>query len=143
MVDIGVTFVARSFSGEKKQLVPIIKAAFAHRGLALIDIISPCVTFNDHTGSTKSYLDTRKHEARATETDFVPPATEILASISMNGVTSVTMHDGSVVRFRSLPQGYDPTDRQKVMSYLQERQNSGEIVTGLLLADERVADLHE
>ncbi len=142
-LSIGATFVARSFSGDKEQLVPILKAAFAHRGLALVDIISPCVTFNDHTGSTKSYLYTRKHEARATETDFVPPATEILASISTNEVTSVTMHDGSVIRFRSLPQGYDPTNRQKVMSYLQERQNSGEIVTGLLFADESVADLHE
>jgi 2-oxoglutarate ferredoxin oxidoreductase subunit beta len=142
-LSIGATFVARSFSGDKEQLVPIMKAAFAHRGLALIDVISPCVTFNDHTGSTKSYLYTRKHESRATETDFVPPATEILASISTNGVTSVTMHDGSVVHFRSLPEGYDPTDRQKVTSYLQERQSSGEIVTGLLYADETVADLHE
>jgi 2-oxoglutarate ferredoxin oxidoreductase subunit beta len=142
-LSIGATFVARSFSGDKEQLVPILKAAFAHRGMALVDVISPCVTFNDHNGSTKSYLYTRKHEARATEMDFVAPAKEILASISTNGLTSVTMHDGSVVRFRSLPAGYDPTDRQKVMSYLQERQNSGEIVTGLLFADETVADLHE
>jgi len=142
-LSIGATFVARSFSGDKEQLVPIMKAAFAHRGLALIDVISPCVTFNDHAGSTKSYLYTRKHEARATETDFVPAAREIVASISRQGVTSVTMHDGSVVNFRSVPEGYDPTDRQKVMTYLQERQNSGEIVTGLLFADETVADLHE
>jgi 2-oxoglutarate ferredoxin oxidoreductase subunit beta len=142
-LSIGATFVARSFSGDKEQLVPILKAAFAHRGMALVDVISPCVTFNDHNGSTKSYLYTRKHEARATETDFVAPAKEILASISTNGVSSVTMHDGSIVRFRSLPAGYDPTDRQKVMSYLQERQSSGEIVTGLLFADESVADLHE
>jgi 2-oxoglutarate ferredoxin oxidoreductase subunit beta len=142
-LSIGATFVARSFSGDKEQLVPIMKAAFAHRGLALVDVISPCVTFNDHTGSTKSYLYTRKHEARATETDFVPAAREIVASINRQGVTSVTMHDGSVVNFRSVPEGYDPTDRQKVMSYLQERQNSGEIVTGLLFADETVPDLHE
>jgi 2-oxoglutarate ferredoxin oxidoreductase subunit beta len=142
-LSIGATFVARSFSGDKEQLVPILKAAFAHRGLALVDIISPCVTFNDHTGSTKSYIYTRKHEARATETDFVPPATEILVSISTDGVTHVTMHDGSIVRFRSLPRDYDPTNRQKVMTYLQERQNSGEVVTGLLYADESVADLHE
>ena len=142
-LSIGATFVARSFSGDKEQLVPIMKAAFAHRGLALVDVISPCVTFNDHTGSTKSYLYTRKHEARATETDFVPAAREIVASINRQDVTSVTMHDGSVVNFRSVPEGYDPTDRQKVMSYLQERQNSGEIVTGLLFADETVPDLHE
>jgi 2-oxoglutarate/2-oxoacid ferredoxin oxidoreductase subunit beta len=142
-LSIGATFVARSFSGDKEQLVPIMKAAFAHRGLALVDVISPCVTFNDHAGSTKSYLYTRKHEARATETDFVPAAREIVATINRQGVTSVTMHDGSVVNFSSLPEGYDPTDRQKVMTYLQERQNSGEIVTGLLFADETVPDLHE
>src|SRR5580693_3192727 len=91
---LGATFVARSFSGDKEQLVPILKAAVAHRGFALVDVISPCVTFNDHSGSTKSYLQTRKHMVRATETDFVPPATEILANISPNGTTSVTLHDG-------------------------------------------------
>ena len=142
-LSIGATFVARSFSGDKEQLVPILKAAFAHRGLALVDVVSPCVTFNDHEGSTKSYLYTRKHEARATETDFVPKASEILAELNGNGVTSVTMHDGSVVRFRTVPEGYDPTDRQGVMAYLQERQANGEVVTGLLYVDETVPDLHE
>jgi 2-oxoglutarate ferredoxin oxidoreductase subunit beta len=142
-LSIGATFVARSFSGDKEQLVPIIKAAFAHRGLALIDVISPCVTFNDHSGSTKSYLYTRKHELRATETDFVPPAPEILASIGTNGTTNVTMHDGSVLRFKSVPDGYDPTDRQKVVNFLSEQQSKGEIVTGLLFVDETVNDLHE
>lgn len=142
-LSIGATFVARSFSGDKEQLVPILRAAFAHRGLALVDVISPCVTFNDHSGSTKSYLYTRKHEARATETDFVPHAEEIVSTISRTGVTSVTMHDGSVVHFRSVPEGYDPTDRQKVMAYLQERHSKGEIVTGLLFADESVNELHE
>src|SRR6267378_7520718 len=93
-LSIGATFVARSFSGDKEQLVPILKAAVAHRGFAIIDVISPCVTFNDHLGSTKSYLYTRQHELKATETDFVPPATEILAHIGTNGAVSVTMHDG-------------------------------------------------
>ncbi len=142
-LSIGATFVARSFSGDKEQLVPIIKAAFAHRGLALIDVISPCVTFNDHSGSTKSYLHTRKHELRATEADFVPPVPEILATIEKKGVTSVTMHDGSVLHFKSVPDGYDPTDRQKVTDYLFEQQSRGEIVTGLLFVDETVRDLHE
>jgi 2-oxoglutarate ferredoxin oxidoreductase subunit beta len=142
-LSIGATFVARSFSGDKEQLVPILRAAFAHRGLALVDVISPCVTFNDHSGSTKSYLYTRKHEARATETDFVPRAEEIVTTIARSGVTSVTMHDGSVVHFRAVPEGYDPTNRQRVMAYLQERQSKGEIVTGLLFADESVSDLHE
>ena len=141
-LSIGATFVARSFSGDKEQLVPILKAAFAHRGFALIDVISPCVTFNDHSGSTKSYLNTRKHTLKATEADFVPPAKEILATIAPNGATTVTMHDGSVIHFKSLPEGHDPTDRQKVMAYLQQ-QPPGEIVTGLLFVDETVPDLHD
>src|ERR1700741_2285150 len=82
---LGATFVARSFSGDKHQLVPILKAALSHRGFALVDVISPCVTFNDHEGSTKSYLYTRRHQMPATETDFVPPASEILAEISSSG----------------------------------------------------------
>jgi 2-oxoglutarate ferredoxin oxidoreductase subunit beta len=141
-LSLGATFVARGFSGDKEQLVPILKAAFAHRGFALLDVISPCVTFNDHSGSTKSYLYTRKHALKATEADFVPPAREILANIGQNGATTVTMHDGSVLHFKSLPEGHDPTDRQKVMAYLQQ-QPPGEIVTGLLYVDETVPDLHE
>jgi 2-oxoglutarate ferredoxin oxidoreductase subunit beta len=140
---LGATFVARSFSGDKEQLVPILKAAVAHRGFALIDVISPCVTFNDHSGSTKSYLQTRKHMIRATEADFVPPANEILAHISTNGVTSVTLHDGSVVRFTSVPLGYDPADRTKVSTYLDRHQDKGEILTGLLYLDESAPDMHE
>src|SRR5882757_8695608 len=142
-LSIGATFVARSFSGDKEQLVPILKAAVAHRGFALIDVISPCVTFNDHNGSTKSYLYTRKHSVSVTETDFVPPASEIVATIGDSGTTSVTMHDGSVVRFRGVPSNYDPTDRQKVISYLEEHQGQGEVVTGMLYLDESVPDLHE
>jgi 2-oxoglutarate ferredoxin oxidoreductase subunit beta len=142
-LNIGATFVARSFSGDKEQLVPILKAAFAHRGLALVDVISPCVTFNDHSGSTKSYLYTRQHEARATESDFVPHAEEILAQISASGVTEVRMHDGSFVHFRSVPEGYNPTDRHTVTGYLQEHQDKGEILTGLLFVDESVNEMHE
>jgi 2-oxoglutarate ferredoxin oxidoreductase subunit beta len=140
-LSIGATFVARSFSGDKEQLVPILKAAIAHRGFALVDVISPCVTFNDHNGSTKSYLYTRKHMQKTTEADFVPPATEILASIGASGTTTVTMHDGSVVRFTAVPKDYDPTNRQQVLNYLQ--QNHDAIATGLLYVDESVADLHE
>ena len=114
-LSLGATFLARSFSGDKEQLVPIMKAALAHRGFALVDVISPCVTFNDHSGSTKSYLYTRKHAVRATEADFVPPAGEILAEIGAERLPSVTMHDGSVIRFRSVPKNYDPTDRAAVM----------------------------
>ncbi len=140
-LSIGATFIARSFSGDKEQLVPILKAALAHRGFAMVDVISPCVTFNDHNGSTKSYLYTRKHAYKATEADFVPPAAEILATIGQAGTTTVTMHDGSVVRFTAVPPDYDPRDRRKVYDYLQA--HSGEIPTGLLYVDESVPDLHE
>jgi 2-oxoglutarate ferredoxin oxidoreductase subunit beta len=142
-LSLGATFIARSFSGDKEQLVPILKAGLAHRGFAIVDVISPCVTFNDHVGSTKSYLHTRKHNRRVTESDFVPPATEILATIGQAGTTTVTMHDGSVVRFTGVPKDYDPTNRQQVTSYLQEHQGQGEVVTGLLYLDESVPDLHE
>jgi 2-oxoglutarate ferredoxin oxidoreductase subunit beta len=142
-LSLGATFIARSFSGDKDQLVPILKAAISHRGFALVDVISPCVTFNDHEGSTKSYLYTRKHELKATETDFVPPASEILAQIGQNGAVNVTMHDGSMVRFKGVPPNYDPTDRGKVMDYLDEHHGKGEVVTGLLYLDESVPDLHE
>ena len=130
-------------SGDKEQLVPILKAAVAHNGLALIDVISPCVTFNDHEGSTKSYKFTREHEVKEVLSDFVPLRTEIRATIPDEGVTSVTMHDGSVVQFRSLPVGYDPTNRQKVEQYIQDRQSRGEIVTGLLYVDESAKDVHQ
>jgi len=139
---LGASFVARGFSGDKTQLVPILKAAIAHKGFAMVDVISPCVTFNDHNGSTKSYLYTRKHVQQATEADFIPPSGEILANISGNGVTAVTLHDGSVVRFRPVPHDYDPTDRAKVTNYLEERQGDGEVVTGLLYIDESGADMH-
>jgi 2-oxoglutarate ferredoxin oxidoreductase subunit beta len=142
-LSIGATFIARSFSGDKEQLVPILKAAVAHRGFALIDVISPCVTFNDHEGSTKSYLYTRQHEFKALEADFVPPAGEVLANIGQNGAVNVTMHDGSVIRFKGVPPNYDPTDRVKVTAYLEEHQGKGEVVTGLLYVDENVPDLHE
>jgi len=123
--------------------VPILKAALAHRGLALVDIVSPCVTFNDHGGSTKSYVYTRKNELRATAADFVPAQKEILAHISPNGTTSVTMHNGGVVKFSSVPPDYDPTNRRAVSAYLQEHSGTGEIVTGLLYLDESTADFHE
>ncbi len=142
-LSIGATFIARSFSGDKDQLVPILKAAVSHRGFALIDVISPCVTFNDHEGSTKSYLYTRQHDLKATETDFVPPASEILAQIGQNGAVNVTMHDGSMVRFKGVPPNYDPTDRGKVMEYLEEHHGKGEVVTGLLYLDESAPDMHE
>jgi 2-oxoglutarate ferredoxin oxidoreductase subunit beta len=121
----------------------LLKAALKHRGLALVDVISPCVTFNDHEGSTKSYLYTRRHERPIAQADLVPPAEEIQAPIGPKGVTTITMHDGSRVRFSAVPEGYDPRNRAIVLQYLQEQQTQGVIPTGLLFLDESVPDMHE
>jgi 2-oxoglutarate ferredoxin oxidoreductase subunit beta len=142
-LSIGATFVARSFSGDKAQLVPILKAALAHKGFALVDVISPCVTFNDHEGSTKSYLYTRQHQLPIVEADFVPHANEITAELTEGQVTSVTMHDGSVVRFSKVAADYDPTDRNAVWSYLHEKHSGGEIPVGLLFLDAHGVEMHQ
>jgi 2-oxoglutarate ferredoxin oxidoreductase subunit beta len=135
-MSIGATFVARSFSGDKAQLVPLIKAGIKHRGLAFIDVISPCVTFNDHEGSTKSYMYTRKHQLPIVEASFVPRADEITAELPAGSVTSVRMHDGSYVRFKKVAEDYDPTNRAAALAYLLEHQRTGEIPVGLLYIDE-------
>jgi 2-oxoglutarate ferredoxin oxidoreductase subunit beta len=141
---LGATFVARSFSGDKAQLVPILKAGLRHNGFALIDIISPCVSFNDHEGSTKSYKFTRDKEVELAPVDFVPLRKEISAETAQaGGVTSVAMHDGSVLRFRSLAEGYKPTDRNNAYLHVKECIDRGEVATGLLFVDEKGApDMH-
>lgn len=141
-LSLGATFVARSFSGDKAQLVPILEAGLRHPGFALVDVISPCVTFNDHQGSTKSYLYTREHYFRAVEADFVPPAQEITATYEEGDVTDVSMHDGSVIRLRKVDDDYDPTDRDLVYAFVREHQRREEVVTGLLYVDPEVQDLH-
>jgi 2-oxoglutarate ferredoxin oxidoreductase subunit beta len=140
---LGCTFVARSFSGDKEQLVPLIKAGLKHNGFALIDILSPCVTFNDHEGSTKSYEFVREHYDEVVHTDFVPPATEITTQYAEGEVMPVTMHDGSRVLLRKLDASYDPTHRGKAMNYLREKLRQGEHVTGLIYIDEKSAELHK
>ncbi|MDQ1725800.1 MAG: 2-oxoglutarate/2-oxoacid ferredoxin oxidoreductase subunit beta [Actinomycetota bacterium] len=140
-LSLGATFVARAFSGDKDRLIPILQAGLSHKGFALIDVISPCIQFNDHEGSTKSYLFTRQHEVTAT--DFVPPREEIVAAVPDEGAISVTMHDGTAMRFRAVPEGYDPTDRQAVARFVEDHRARGEVVTGLLYADDTVADLHD
>jgi 2-oxoglutarate/2-oxoacid ferredoxin oxidoreductase subunit beta len=142
-LSLGATFIARGFSGDKEQLVPILKAGIAHRGLALVDVISPCVTFNDHEGSTKSYLNTRKNMVRVTESDMVVPVEAIHAPIAVQGATAVTMHDGTVVNFTKVPHDYDPRDRTKVYAYLQEHVKTGCVPTGLLFIDENAGDVHD
>jgi 2-oxoglutarate/2-oxoacid ferredoxin oxidoreductase subunit beta len=139
---LGATFIARSFSGDKAQLVPIFKAAIAHRGFALVDVISPCVTFNDHEASTKSYRYTRAQNRPVVETDFVPVRAGIQAGYDEGAARDVAMHDGSIVRFRKVPEHYDPRRRDGVYRYLRERQDAGEVPTGLLFVDPAAPDMH-
>jgi 2-oxoglutarate ferredoxin oxidoreductase subunit beta len=139
---LGATFVARSFSGDKSQLVPILKAGFQHRGFALVDIISPCVAFNDHEGSTKSYMYTREHSVPITVADFIPHADEITTSYEAGTTQAVMLHDGSIVRFTKVPEDYDPTNRDAVVQYLAERRKAGEVATGLLYVDPTGQDMH-
>jgi len=140
---LGATFVARSFSGDKAQLVPILKAGLAHRGFAFIDVISPCVTFNDHEGSTKSYAHTREKNVEVVQADFVLPTSAITTAYEPGSVSSVTLHDGSVVRLRKVDEDYNPIDRDTAYSYIRERQTAGEIVTGLLYLSPDSSDVHE
>jgi 2-oxoglutarate ferredoxin oxidoreductase subunit beta len=139
---LGATFVARSFSGDKGQLVPILKAGLKHKGFAFIDVISPCVTFNDHDGSTKSYAHTREHDHDVADIDFVPLRREITMPPSPDQQT-MTLHDGSQVRFSRVEEGYDPSDRDKAYAYIRRHQQAGEVVTGLLYLQPDGQDLHD
>src|SRR5215510_3981204 len=128
-LSLGATFVARGFSGDKQQLLPMLKAAIRHNGFAIIDVISPCVSFNDHETSTKSYRYTRDHYHEIAPVDFVPLRREITAEAKDDAVVSVTMHDGSVVRFRQVASDYDPRNRDGAYAYVREHQARGEVVT--------------
>jgi 2-oxoglutarate ferredoxin oxidoreductase subunit beta len=128
----GATFVARSFSGDKRQLQAIIKTAIAHNGLSVIDVISPCVTFNDHQGSTKSYGYMKEHESVLHELDFVPHFEDIAVEIPEGEVTDVEMHDGSHLRIRKLDRDYDPGNRLAAEAILEEADAKGEVLTGVL-----------
>lgn len=140
---LGVTFVARSFSGDKKQLVPLIKAAINHKGTAVLDIISPCVTFNNHTGSTKSYAFTRAHDQAVNKIDFIPAHEEITVDFEPGTTEVVAQHDGSLLKLHKLHPHYDPSNRLAAMTYLQERMAAGEVVTGLLYVDTEARALHD
>jgi 2-oxoglutarate/2-oxoacid ferredoxin oxidoreductase subunit beta len=141
-LQLGASYVARSFSGDKAQLVPLIKGALAHRGAAFIDVISPCVAFNNHSGSTRSYDHVREHNEAVNRLDFMPRRREITAEQAAGSITEIIQHDGSVLRLRSLDEGFDPTDRIASMNYVQAHQATGEIVTGLLYVDPEPVDLH-
>lgn len=140
---LGAGFVARSFSGDKAQLVPLLEAGLRHRGFALVDVISPCVAFNDHEGSTKSYRYSREHLAHAVEADLVLPMAQIEAEYDPGDARSVRMHDGSRVRFRKVPDDYDPSDREDAYRYVRSRQEAGEVPTGLLHLDPEAPEMHE
>lgn len=131
----GATFVARSFSGDKKQLQAILKAAITHNGLSVIDVISPCTTFNDHEGSTKSYAYVKDHEEILNEVDFVPFYEDISAEIAEGEVKEVEMHDGSKLRIKKLGRDYDPTSKFDALKMIEEANKNGEILTGVYYVD--------
>ncbi|MES2563680.1 MAG: 2-oxoacid:ferredoxin oxidoreductase subunit beta [Pseudomonadota bacterium] len=139
---LGATYVGRSFSGDKTQLVPLIKGAIEHQGAAFIDVISPCVAFNNHAGSTKSYDYVRQHNEAVNRMDIIEKRDEITADYAPGELVEIAQHDGSIIRLRKLAADYDATDRVKVMNYLQQRAAAGEVVTGLLYIDPEAEDLH-
>jgi len=139
---MGASFVARSFSGDKKQLVPLVKAAIAHRGAAFIDVISPCVAFNNHPGSTKSYDYVREHNEVVNRLDFWPSRETITVDYSEGGVIEVPQHDGSIIKLRKLHGDYDPTDKINAQSMIASAAHKGEVLTGLLYVAPDAEDLH-
>ena len=141
-ISMGSSFVARSFSGDREQLVPLIKAGILHPGCAIIDVVSPCVTFNNHEGSTKSYTYTRDHYHPASQTDFIPKASEIKVSYAEGTSIVVELHDGSKLLLKKADSGYDATDRSKVMRYLEQQRAQGEVVTGLLYINAELPEMH-
>jgi len=142
-LQLGATYVARGFSGDKAQLVPLIKGALAHGGAAFIDVISPCVAFNNHAGSTRSYDYVREHNEAVNRIDFMPRRSEITAEYAAGEVVDVPQHDGSVLRLRKLAEDFDPRDRIGAMNHVMQHQARGEIVTGLLFVDPDAGDLHQ
>jgi 2-oxoglutarate ferredoxin oxidoreductase subunit beta len=140
-LQLGATYVARSFSGDKAQLIPLIKGAIRHGGAAFIDVISPCVTFNNHAGSTKSYDHIREHNEAVCRIDFMDPAAEVIADPAPGEVIELSQPDGSVMLLRKLD-GHDPTDRASAIACVHEHQARGEVATGLFYIDADATDLH-
>src|ERR1700760_3614560 len=134
-IQMGATFVGRSFSGDKKQLLAMLKAAIAHKGTVMLDVISPCVTFNDHEGSTRSYKYMQQHDEPVSEVDFVPHFENIDVEYDPGTTVNVQMHDGSQMRLRKLQENYDPTDKVAAVSALMEAHERGEVLTGVFYVD--------
>ena len=142
-LELGATFVGRSFSGDKTQLVPMIKAAMSHPGFAFLDVLSPCVTFNNNKGSTKSYDYIRDHIEATSELDFVPEKEEITVEYDQGASAEITLHDESVIRLGKLASDWNPTDRISAFQHLLKAKSAGEILTGLIYIDPQSKDLHE
>jgi 2-oxoglutarate ferredoxin oxidoreductase subunit beta len=140
---LGAGFVARSFSGDRQQLVPLIQAGLQYKGFALIDALSPCVTFNDHEGSTKSYAYTREHYEPAVHADFIPFEREITVDYAPGEAVPVVMHDGSRIVLRKVDAAYEPSDRIAAFARLQERMKAGEYLTGLLYLEPEQREFHD
>jgi 2-oxoglutarate ferredoxin oxidoreductase subunit beta len=134
-IELGCGFVARSFSGDQKQLRPLLKAAFAHPGTAVIDVISPCVTFADHEGSTKSYAAVKEHDAPLHDIDYVPYFEDITVDYEPGTTREVTMPDGSRVLLKKLADDYDPRDARGALAMLHEARSEMRLVTGLIHVD--------
>jgi 2-oxoglutarate ferredoxin oxidoreductase subunit beta len=139
---MGATFVARSFSGDKHQLTPLIKAAIAHQGAAFIDVISPCVAFNNHAGSTKSYDYVREHNEAVNRLDFWPNREAITAVYAEGDVIEVPQHDGSIIKLRKLASDYDPSAKVNAITHIARAAEKGEVLTGLLYLSPDAEDLH-
>src|SRR5438045_6537292 len=134
-IELGATFVARSFSGDKKQLLALLEGAIAHRGTVMLDVISPCVTFNDHEGSTKSYAYVKEHEESLEEVSFVPFFEDISVDYDPGTTTNITLHDGSHLLLKKLGKDYDPTNRGDALRILTEAHDKNEVLTGLFYVD--------
>lgn len=142
-LQLGATFVARSFSGDKAQLIPLIKAAISHRGFAFIDVVSPCVTFNNNPGSTKGYEYVRDHLAATGTVDFVPMREEIVTNYDPESSVEVTLHDGSVVHLRKEDPELDIHDRRSALRSMKDHKAEGQLLTGLLYLDTDSQELHD
>ena len=142
-LSLGATYIARSFSGDKDQLIPLIQGALLHEGFSLVDVISPCVTFNDHEGSTKSYAHTRENYHNVIDADYIAPLEEIKVAYDEGSAMPIELHDGSKIILRKIASEYDPTSRAAAFGYLRERFNAGEITTGLLYFDDSRKEMHD
>jgi 2-oxoglutarate ferredoxin oxidoreductase subunit beta len=142
-IQLGATFVGRSFSGDKKQLLAMLKAALSHKGTVMLDVVSPCVTFNDHEGSTKSYKYMKDHDEPITDVDFVPFFDDITVDYAPGAVFMATMHDGSTLRLHKLEEDYDPTNKGSALKRLAEAHDQDEVLTGVFYVDPQAPNFME